>query len=239
MEIFYILVLTLIASGVGTISGFGTATIMTPILLIFMSPIETIFFVAIIHLFGDIWRIIFFRKSINWKWFLTFGIPGIIASYFGASLSLKLDPNLLIKILGTFLFVYSLFLFIKPKFKLPATTSVGALGGALSGFFAGITGIGGTTRGAFLALFDLSKAMYIATAGAIGIVVDSTRIITYVANGTKLEQFLFYGLILFIPASLVGAAIGKNINDKIPQEKFRLVIAIFLLLASLKFLIWP
>ncbi len=91
----------------------------------------------------------------------------------------------------------------------------------------------------FLTVFDLPKAVYIATAGAIGLLVDSTRIIAYFTSGATLPKELWYGLLLFIPISFVGAQIAKKIVDKIPQYQFRIVIAVFLFAIGLKLIVWP
>lgn len=48
-------VLTLIASGIGTATGFGTSTVMIPILVLFVPIPIALLFVGIIHLCGDIW----------------------------------------------------------------------------------------------------------------------------------------------------------------------------------------
>ena len=95
-------------------------------------------------------------------------------------------------------------------------------------------GIGGAIRSMFLTAFDLPKAVYIATAGAIGILVDSTRIVTYFIGGTTLPAKLWYGLLVFIPTSFIGANVAKGIVEKIPQEKFRTVVAVFLLAIGIK-----
>ncbi len=115
----------------------------------------------------------------------------------------------------------------------------GACGGALSGFFAGVFGIGGAVRGLFLTAFDLPKEVYIATAGAIALIIDTTRLTTYFIKGARLEQLLLWGLIVFIPASFLGAKIARHIVDKIPQEHFRKVIAVFLLLVGIKLILLP
>jgi len=91
----------------------------------------------------------------------------------------------------------------------------------------------------FLSAFNLHKAVYISTAAAIGLVVDSTRIISYFTSGATLPKELWWGLLLFIPVSFVGAQIAKRIVDKIPQDKFRTVIAFFLLLIGINLVIWP
>ena len=239
MEILYIALLTLIAAAIGTITGFGTSTLMIPILTVFFPPIEAIFLVSIIHWFGDIWKITLFRSGLNWRLFFLFGIVGLTTSYFGALISLDASDKMLLRVLGIFLAGYALFLVFQSRFKIPARKATALIGGALSGFFAGMFGIGGTIRSAFLSAFDLPKAIYIATAGAIGLLVDSTRILTYFAGSVTLPKELWYGLLLFIPISFLGAQIAKKVVDKIPQEKFRAVIAVFLFLIGTKLIIFP
>ncbi len=239
MATIYIALLTLIASTIGTITGFGTSTIMIPVLVMFFPPVEAIFLVAIIHWFGDVWKVSLFRKGFNLKLIALFGVIGLLTSYLGASFSTNLDKELLLRLLGGFLAGYSLFLIFKSRFKIKATNTMALTGGALSGFFAGTFGIGGAVRSMFLSVFDLPKAVYIATAGAIGLAVDSTRIITYFTSGITLPKELWWSLLIFIPISFIGAQIAKKIVDKIPQEKFRTVIVIFLLLIGIKLLILP
>ncbi|MDP3964136.1 MAG: sulfite exporter TauE/SafE family protein [bacterium] len=239
MEIIFIALLTVLAGGVGTLTGFGTSTIMVPILLFFLPLPQTLLLVGVIHWFGDIWKILFFKKGFNWKLILAFGIAGIAASYLGASIVFSVSEKLLSQILGGFLITYVLFLFLKPTFKIPKKTVTALFGGGLSGFFAGIFGVGGAVRGIFLSAFDLPKAVYISTAGAIALFIDSTRIITYLLNKVSLEQRFLWGLLLFIPASFIGAGAAKKIVDRVPQNKFRMVISIFLLLIGLKFLLLP
>jgi hypothetical protein len=239
MIIFSITILTLIASVVGTITGFGISTVMIPVLAIFFPPIEAIFLVSIIHWFGNVWKIILFRKGFNLKLLLLFGLTGFLTSYLGASISLGSNEELLLRILGIFLFGYALFLIFQTGFKVPAANATALLGGSLSGFFAGVFGIGGAIRSMFLSAFNLPKEVYIATAGAIGLLVDSTRIATYFAGGAQLSKLLWWGLPLFIAISFIGAKIARRIVDKIPQDKFRIVIAIFLLVVGIKLTIWP
>jgi uncharacterized protein len=239
MEIFYITLLAILAGGIGTLTGFGTSTIMVPALLFFLPLHQTLLLVGVIHWFGDIWKIIFFRKGFDWKLILAFGITGIAASYLGASIVFSISDRILARILGGFLIAYVLFIFFKPKFRLTKNTPAALSGGALSGFFAGIFGVGGAIRGAFLTAFDLPKAVYISTAGVIALFIDTTRIATYILNGVTLSSQLLWSFLLFVPASFLGAWVAKKIVDRISQKRFRIIIAVFLLLAGLKFLIFP
>jgi len=240
VEVLLILMIVIAASGVGTMTGFGTSTIMVPVLLSLKYPItETLLFVGIIHWFGNLWKLILFKRGFRWKLILSFGIPGIAATYLGASLVFDVSSTLLSKILGAFLIGYVVYLFVKGTFRIKPSLFAGACGGTLSGFFAGLFGIGGAVRGMFLTVFDLPKEVYISTAGAIALIIDTTRLTTYLWEGARLEQLLLWGLIAFIPASFLGARLAKSIVNKIPQEHFRRVIAAFLFLIGIKLILFP
>jgi len=239
MEVVLITFVVVIASSVGTLTGFGTSTLMVPVLLSFYPVEQTLLFVCIIHLFGNIWKLLLFRKGFEWKLILSFGIPGIAATYLGASLVFNISTVVLSRVLGSFLIIYVIYLFAKSTFKIKQSLIAGACGGALSGFFAGLFGMGGAIRGLFLTSFDLPKAVYIATAGAIALTIDTTRLTTYIVNDARIPRLLLWGLLIFIPASFLGAKIAKSFVDKIPQEHFRKVVAVFLLIMGIKLLIFP
>jgi uncharacterized membrane protein YfcA len=112
-------------------------------------------------------------------------------------------------------------------------------GGALTGFFSGIFGIGGEINAVALSAFNLEKAVYIATSGAISFMIDSARIANYIKGGIRLEPTIISGLLVLISTSLFGVMIGKRLVEKIPQEKFRNVVAVFIFLFGLKLLLFP
>ena len=238
-EIIYIALLTLLASTIGTLAGFGISAIMVPVLLIIFPLPQTLLLVGVIHWFNDVWKIILFREGISWKLFLAFGLPGILTSFIGSSLSLRISRELLSRALGVFLIAYVLFIIFNRTFKLSQKLSVAISGGALTGFFAGIFGIGGEINAVALSTFNLKKAVYVATAGAISFMIDSARIATYIRGGIGLEPAILAGFLIFIPLSLIGAIIGKRGVEKIPQEKFRNFVAVFIFLFGLKLVLLP
>jgi uncharacterized membrane protein YfcA len=48
-----------------------------------------------------------------------------------------------------------------------------------------------------------------------------------------------WGLLAFIPASFAGTALAKKVVNRIPQKWFRLVVAAFLFVMGIKFLLYP
>src|SRR3989338_2080914 len=115
MEIVYISLLTLIAATIGTITGFGTSTLMIPVLVIFFPPVTAIFLVAIIHWFGNIWKVTLFRSGFNLRLLVLFGVIGLVTSYLGAYISLGANEEILLRFLGTFLAGYALFLIFQAR----------------------------------------------------------------------------------------------------------------------------
>jgi uncharacterized membrane protein YfcA len=239
MEILLILILVIVASAIGTVTGFGLSTVMIPVLVLSYAMPETLLFVGIIHWFNDLWKLLLFREGIRVRLTLSFGIPGIVATLIGTRLLFAIPAAVLYRILGVFLISYVVFLFVKSAFRVRQSTGAAVAGGALSGFFAGVFGMGGAIRALFLTAFDLPKAVYLATAGAIALAIDTPRLLAYVRQGTRMEPMLLWGMILFVPASFLGARLGKSLLERIPQKHFRKVVAAFLLIIGLRLLIRP
>lgn len=238
-EIGWLALLTLAGGAVGTATGFGTSTIMIPVMTMFLPLPVALLFVGIIHLCGDIWKIVLFRRGVQWKLVLGFGLAGIAASYGGARLSAVAVDLPLRQILGAFLLVYVAFLLLKRQWALPKTTTTAVAGGGLSGLFAGFFGVGGAVRGAFLAAFDLPKEVYVFTSGVIALFVDLTRISTYMWDGTRLSRDLWIALAVCIPVSLIAAVLAKKLLTRLPQKQFRVFVCVFLAMVALKLVLWP
>ena len=240
MEIFWITLLTIGASALGTVSGFGISTLMVPIMLFFLPYAETLLFVGVIHWFGDLSKLFIFKKGLNWKILLAFGIPGTVAAYIGAKLTFQISTSILSRSVGIFLVLYVLFIILKPKFKIKPSFLTASIGGTFSGLLGGLTGVGGgAIRAVVLTAFNLQKEIYVFTTGVVGATVDASRIAGYFTGGTRIAHSLLIGLPFFIVASFIGVKIGKVLVDKIPQNAFRFVVAFFLFVIGLKFVISP
>ncbi|GAB2794167.1 sulfite exporter TauE/SafE family protein [Halomonas shantousis] len=239
MAIVLIGLLTVLASGLGTLTGFGTSTLMVPILAMFYPLPQTLLLVGIVHFFTSLWRALLFRRGLRWDLILKFGMPGILLSIVGGWLMFRLPQDIGGQILGAVLLAYVVFVLIKGRVRLPQRTSVAVIGGALYGLIAGIFGIGGAVRGAFLNAFDLEKSVYLAATGVIALAVDSSRVATYWLGGDGLPPTLAWGLLVFVPLSLLGARLAKAIVERIPQQYFQRLIAVALGLIAFKLLLFP
>jgi hypothetical protein len=137
-------------------------------------------------------------------------------------------------IIAALLIVFSI-LEILPSFqKVQFGRNKLALGGVLSGFFGGLSGIQGAIRSAFLIKSGLSKEAYIATGVVIACLVDFTRLSVYASRFTSAN--LHENLTLLISATLAaisGAYLGKKLLKKVTLRSIQLLVAIMLILISL------
>ena len=76
-----------IAEIAGTISGFGSSSILLPMAHQFFDYENALILVAIYHIFGNASRLTLTYKHWDKRIFLFFGIPSIVATIIGASIA--------------------------------------------------------------------------------------------------------------------------------------------------------
>jgi uncharacterized membrane protein YfcA len=229
------LVIGFFSEVVGTMAGFGSSTIYLPFASYFVDFKAALALVAIFHLFGNASRITFFRRGLDRKVLLVFGLPSFLFSLLGATLVGDLSQTLLKLLLGIFLISLSAALLLRPGLAFPATTRMLALGGGVSGFIVGLIGTGGALRAAFLTGLKMDKEKYIATAAVIALGTDATRIPSYLAAGFLAEQHYYLVPILFAIA-VGGSYVGRKIVGRIDQVRFKKMVLVAVMLASVKFI---
>lgn len=223
-----------IAAIVATLAGFGSSTLLIPIAAIFMDLKTAVFLVACFHLFNNTFKIRMFWNKIDFRIFLLFGIPSIIFAFIGAGLISVMPVDTVKRILAIFLIVFSIYSFIKPKFSIKETKATAAIGGGLSGFLAGLIGLGGAIRSTFLITFNLPKEIYIATSAMIAFVIDLTRIPTYLFTNIVQDTSYYILLPFLFISAYFGVKAGKALLGKISQDVFRRIVLVALLLVGIK-----
>ncbi|HJM68821.1 MAG TPA: sulfite exporter TauE/SafE family protein [Candidatus Babeliales bacterium] len=239
MTLVWLSIITFAANLIGTIVGFGISTIMIPILVFFYPFTQVLLLVGILHWFSNIWKLALFKHGIDWKLIIAFAIPGMIATTFGALLSVHEPQEFLARTLGIFLMTYVIFLLIHPTFKMKKHIGYAVVGGSISGFLAGIFGFRGAIRSSFLSAFNLPKEVFIATGAAIALAIDTVRLSVYLTKGSTLTVIPLWALGLLILISWVGAFAARYVVRIIPQANFRPVVVFFLLVMSVKLIFFP
>lgn len=248
-----IVVISLVAFFVAILtffSGFGLGTILTPVFMIFF-PVElAIALTGVVHFFNNIFKLFLVGRNANKDVLLRFGIPAVVAAIAGSWILLNitnLQPLFAYDAFGKHFEVYPVKFIISilliifasidliPYFnnlqfgkdKLP-------IGGALSGFFGGLSGNQGALRSAFLIKAGLSKEAFIGTAVVVSTFVDFTRLSVYATRFTKTG--LTDNLTLVICAILAGIAgsfLGNKLLKKVTLHFLQVTVAIMLIMISL------
>lgn len=226
------IVLALISEIAGTIGGFGSSAFFVPIAGLFFDFQTVLAITAVFHVFSNISKLILFRNKVNYRLVLLAGIPGIVLVIIGALLSNYLQFNYSELLLGIFIVLLSSTMLFFNKINLTPSNINVISGGGLAGFLAGIIGTGGTIRGLVLAAFNLEKNTFIATSATIDFGIDFSRTIVYLNSGYLQPKYYLYIPIL-IGVAWVGSYIGKKLVDRIPQNTFKKIVLILLLLLGI------
>lgn len=237
LEIILFLFASFLSAIAATLAGFGSSTIMVPIAFFFMDPKTAIFIVACFHLFNNIFKVKYFGKDIDFSLVLWFGIPSILFSFIGAMLFGNVSSTLIARVAGYFIICLSLKSLFLKNIEIKNSKSNSVVGGVLSGFLAGLIGLGGALRAVFLTSYKIPKNVYIATSALIAMFIDITRIPAYWFSYKGYDSaFLKLLPVLFIIAYL-GVKVGKIIVNKVDQILFQKIVSIALFLVGLKLIL--
>ena len=235
LTIILFFVVAFIAASVASLTGFGSATMLIPFAGLIIELKQAIILVAFFHFFSNAFKLIKLRQSTNWRLFLLYGIPSVITAFLGAMLLKRVDVGILMVCFAGFIIVFAIYSLIKPAWSLPNRNGILVLGGALSGFTAGLIGLGGAIRSMFLISTDIKKEVYIATSAAIACVTDVTRITVYVVNGSLDSQYYWYILPL-IAIAFAGTQLGVKLLRRLPELVVKRVVLVMLALVGIRML---
>lgn len=249
MEILLISIVAFFVAILTFFSGFGLGTILTPVMMIFFPVEVAIALTGVVHFSNNIFKLILVGKNFNKEVLLRFGIPAVVFAFIGALILVKI-PNfeplysyqlfgktfevfplkLLVALLMMFFAVIDLIPYFNnlqfDKSKLP-------IGGALSGFFGGLTGAQGALRSAFLIRAGLTKEAFIGTTVVISSFVDFTRLSVYATRIMNLDLKENLPLLLCATLSaMTGAFIGNKLLKKVTLKFLQYAVAILLLVLS-------
>ena len=226
------LLLALIAEILGTIGGFGSSVFFVPIANFYFDFESVLGLTAIYHLSSNMSKIVLFKKGLDKKLLVNIGIPSVIFVVLGGLLTKSFNSLYLEIFLGAFLVIIALVFLINRNLVINPNKRNAIVGGSLSGFSAGLLGTGGAIRGLTMAAFNLEKSAFIATSAFIDFLIDFSRTFVYYYNGFIHKHDLIYVPFLFI-IGIVGTAIGKKILNYIPQDKFKLISLILILIIGI------
>lgn len=221
--------------------GSGGSILTVPILIYLVDQpekvaiAESLGIVASISLFGMIPYA--YRKEIDWKSVLWFGVPGMIGTYGGASISEFISGNTQLIIFGVVMLLAA-FLMVKDNPRLikekgySAPRYVLILEGAIVGIVTGLVGVGG----GFLIIPALvlfgGLNMRIAIGTSLTIIAAKSFIGFYkyldVLRAEKLN-IDWELLAIFTVIGIAGSLVGGRLSKIVPQKMLKKGFGVFLI----------
>ena len=250
MEFVVISLAALLASALTLFSGFGLGTLLMPVVAIFFPLEVSIAITAMVHLANNVFKVGLLGREANRSVLLRFGIPAIVSAFAGAlaltwlsdapplceyqafGRALQVSPLKLV--VGSLILVF-LFLELWPRF---ASISLDRkwlpTGGALSGFFGGLSGHQGALRSMFLLKAGLSKEEFVATGVMLAVMVDVSRMLVYGMDISAQRRVVEWPLVAAASlAAFVGAYAGSRLLRKVTIGAVQRVVSILLVIVSL------
>lgn len=231
-------------------SGFGLGTILTPVFMIFFPVEVAIALTGVVHFFNNIFKMILVGRKANRMVLIRFGIPAVIAAFIGSQILLNItDLKPLfsydafgrhfdvypVKFIISILLIFFASMDLIPFFgRLQFGKNKLPIGGALSGFFGGLSGNQGALRSAFLIKAGLSKEAFVGTAVVVSTFVDFTRLSVYAGGLSNSGVTDNIGLVVAATFSaILGAFIGNRLLKKVTLKSLQTAVAIMLIVISL------
>jgi uncharacterized membrane protein YfcA len=220
-----------IAGGIASIAGFGIGSIITPVLSLSIGTKLAIAVVSIPHFIATAIRFWMLRSYVDKHVLFGFGFMSAAGGLIGAIFHEILAAPWLTLIFGGILIFAGLVGGTNFSKKLRFQGVSAWVAGGISGVMGGMVGNQGGIRSAALLGFNISKESFVATATAIGLIVDLSRMPVYfysegnaILMNWKLIAFATIGVV-------VGTLGGTKFLKKLPEQIFRRVVSalIFLL----------
>lgn len=238
MTIFFILLISFVATLVRSTFGFGESLIAVPLLILFLPveisvPLSVLLsvLIAVIVVIQDHSKIRF-RSA---KWLILYALPGIPVGL----MLLLVGSNFWVELLlGILLVSYSLYSLFGKEGLPQATNDRGWLFicGFLSGVFGGAYGINGPPLVVYGKLQRWSANQFRATLQAYFFVASTVSILGYaykgLITGSVVANFLYA-----IPAALPAIFLGRYLNNKLENSEFYKYVYIGLFLIGVFLLI--
>jgi uncharacterized membrane protein YfcA len=250
VEFVIIPVVALLASLLTFFSGFGLGTILLSVSAIFFPVDVAVALTAVVHLLNSIFISSLKAKHISKNIILRFGLAAIPASLLGAYLlshlaglkpifsyhisenSFTITPvKLVVAVMMLFFAAWE----VVPRLR---GASFGRkylpLGGSLSGFFGGLSGLQGALRGAFLVRTGVPKESYVATNAAVAVMVDIPRISIYFTILSPLRSEVSPPLLLLSTlAAFLGVLLGNLWLKKVTMRLIQVLVSVLLFAIAL------
>ena len=223
-----VLAISALAGALASITGFGIGSLLTPLLALRMDTRLAVAVVSVPHVVGTAVRFWLLSGRVDRRVLVSFGVTSAAGGLTGALLQGVASNRWLTVLFGGLLLFAAVSEATGLAGRMRFRGHVAWIAGALSGLLGGLVGNQGGLRSAALLGFGLDKRTFVATATAIGLLVDGARMPVYVATQYRELSALWLPILVAIAGVVLGTVLGSRALARIPDIWFHRVLAVVL-----------
>jgi len=227
-------------------SGFGLGTLLMPVFALFFPVEVAVASTAVVHAANNLFKVGLLGRQAPRDVVVRFGVPAVLASFVGALVLTMLSAQAPLwswsafgrvaaitpikLVMGVLILGFAAFELVPALQAMRAPVRLLPLGGALSGFFGGLSGHQGALRAIFLTPLALSPTQFVSTQAVIALLVDGARLIVYggafwlFGRGVGAAGIPWWLVAVATLSAFAGAYLGKRLLKKVTIDALRFVV---------------
>jgi hypothetical protein len=218
----------LAGGAVAAVTGFGIGSLLTPALAWQVDTRLAVAAVSIPHFIGTAFRFWLLGGRVDPRVLWSFGIMSAGGGLAGALLQEWASTPALMVLFGALLLFTAAAEWTGIARRLQFEGPFAWTAGAASGLLGGLVGNQGGIRSAALLGVDLPKHAFVATATAVGLMVDGARLPVYLWRLGEPIGRIAPWVVLATVGVLAGTVLGHRLLARIPERWFRRTVAVVL-----------
>lgn len=221
-----VFLVAILSGATASVVGFGIGSLMTPLLAVRYGTATAVALVTVPHAVATAVRCWRLRAHVDRRVLVRFGLLSAAGALAGALIYTRLGPGGLTRVLGCLLLLTAIAQLTGWASRWQPHGGLVAVFGLASGFFGGVAGNQGGLRAAALMSFGLPPLTFVATATAIGLLVDAARTPVYVWHSGQVLLSLWAPIVVATIGVLIGTFAGERLLLGLSPRRFGQIIGV-------------
>jgi uncharacterized membrane protein YfcA len=232
MTIVLIISIVFVAALLQSLSGFGFAVIIMPLLSLVVGLRVAAPTVALAALTVYSINIVRYHRAIDYRELLRMGIAAALGVPLGMWLLTSMDEGVVMRIMGVMLVSYAVYALVRPTTNWVLSRSWAYPAGFLAGCLAGAYNVPGPPVIVYGSLRQWPRDEFRAILQAIFFVGGTLVVISHlVAQRVTVEVLRLY--VFALPALGLGILAGSRVDRYVDRDRFRIIVTVMVLVLGL------